>query len=190
MFHVELRQFPNMAREFNLEAEDLQARIVRPWLAGRTVELGERKWAPERARLTIYEGPRLRPDELGMGRGWANATRGGEDVTARLLEQPRTAATGRDPELVQLKQSILDRCADRSIEIRETVELAGLLHAGVRASERLALAEQAVWELLHTGSLRLIRDGAQVDAGEWQPVLLAWGTWSGGSAVSVSIARS
>src|SRR5690348_815721 len=118
MFHVELRQFPHVAREFNLAAEDLQARIVAPWVAGQVVEIGERKWAPERAKLTIYEGPQLRPDEIGMGRGWSNATRSGEDVTAQLLE-PVQSATGREAELAQLKQELVDRCASRMIEIRE-----------------------------------------------------------------------
>ena len=31
--------------------------MVRPWVRGQVVELGERRWSPERAKLTIYEGP-------------------------------------------------------------------------------------------------------------------------------------
>ena len=178
MFHIELRQFPHLAREFNMEAGDLEAKIVGPWVAGQTIELGDRKWVPERARLTIYEGPRLRPEELGMGMGWSNATRAGEDVTARLLAQAQ-APTGPSAELAQLKQELLELCEGGLIEVRQSVRIAGTLHPEWRASQRLALAEQAVWELLHTGSVRIIRDGDEVDRGEWQPLLLAWSTWGG-----------
>ncbi len=59
---------------------------------------GERKWAPERAKLTIYEGPELRPDEIGVGRGWGNVTKYGTDVTGRLLSaetaEPTAGARG------------------------------------------------------------------------------------------------
>src|SRR5436190_10395298 len=100
MFHVQLRQFPNVSREFNLSAEDLRARILVPWLTGEMVQSGDRGWAPERARLTIYEGPTLRPEDMGMGRGWQNVTRQGQDVTASLLAQgARSGAAGRSPAL-------------------------------------------------------------------------------------------
>lgn len=35
--------------------------------------------------MTVYSGPRLTSDQLAMGQGWSNATKSGEDVTARLL---------------------------------------------------------------------------------------------------------
>ena len=177
MFHVELRQFPHVAREFNLAAEDVQARIVGPWIAGQVVQLGERKWAPERARLTIYESRQLRPDEIGMGRGWASATKNGEDVTDRLVEQAQSS-TGREAELAEFKQQLLQRCREGPTEIRDSVQLAGALHPGWRASERLGLAEQAVWELLHAGALRIVRDDHDVDRREWEMLLLAWNTWA------------
>ena len=41
MFHVELRQFPHVARMFNLSREELEARILGPWLAGRELELDQ-----------------------------------------------------------------------------------------------------------------------------------------------------
>jgi hypothetical protein len=64
--------------------------------------------------------------------------------------------------------------------------LANSRHPEWRASERLALAERAVWELLHDGSLiMLARVSAEsgpryrtADRSEWEPVLLAWATWS------------
>ncbi len=72
MFHVELRQFPHQARAFNLTRDQLEARILGPWVSGGSIELDDRHWLPDRARLTIYEGPHLAPDQLGMGRGWQN----------------------------------------------------------------------------------------------------------------------
>ncbi len=87
MFHVELRQFPHQTRAFNLTREQLDARILRPWVSDGAVELDDRRWSSERAKLTVYEGPELSPDQLGLGRGWANVTRAGEDVTARVLAE-------------------------------------------------------------------------------------------------------
>ncbi len=189
MFHVELRQFPHVAREFNLSAEELHARIVGPWAAGQVVALGERKWAPERARLTIYEGPQLRPDEIGMGRGWSNVTRGGHDVTARVLTEAQRGGASPD-ELADLKVRLLEACRSGIIEVRESMHLAGALSPGRRVSERLALAEQAVWELLHTGDLRMLEDGEEVERDRWQPLLLAWSTWTGTGARPVQVAVS
>lgn len=180
MFHVELRQFPHIARAFNLTPEELHARIVSPWVAGQMVAWDDRRWAPERARLTIYEAPALRPDEIGMGRGWANATRAGEDVTARVLaEAERPAAAD-----LSLKHEILARCAAGPIDVSETVELVGELHPDWLVSARVAAAEQAIWELLHAGGATLRVAGGVVAWEQWQPLLLAWGTWNGqGSAV-------
>ena len=189
MFHVELRQFPHVAREFNLTADELQSRIVEPWLAGQVIELGERKWAPERARLTIYEGPQLRSDELGIGRGWSNATRSGTDVTARLLAQSQgDSSTVSD--LAELKLRLLEACRGGAIDVRESIRHAGALHPGARASERLGLAEQAVWELLHTGDLQMLEDGVEVTRDQWQPLLLSWSTWAeaGADHARISIA--
>ena len=39
--------------------------------------------------------------------------------------------------------------------------------------------EMAVWELLHQRRIRLSRDGEPVVPEDWQPVILAWETWSG-----------
>jgi hypothetical protein len=84
LYHIELRQFPHNFSRFNLTDGDL-AELLEPWLAGRPVELGERKWSPHQARLTILEGPEIPLDELSLGRGWRTAQRRSEDVTDRLL---------------------------------------------------------------------------------------------------------
>jgi hypothetical protein len=180
VFHVELRQFPHQARAFNLTREELEARILRPWGSGGVIELDERRWSPDRARLTIYEGPPLAPDQLGMGRGWGNATREGEDVTARMLSE----ATQTSAPVALLKREVLERCSYGPLPLRRLVELAGERYPQSRVSERTALCEQAVWELLHEGAVGLARAGAPVDRAEWQGVLLRWEAWTG-EAVTV-----
>jgi hypothetical protein len=85
-----------------------------------------------------------------------------------------------------------------SLEVRDVVELAGELHPAWRASERLALAEQAVWELLHHGSIRIVRAAAGAGGGgagvveqeRWQPLLLDWGTWAGAGTSRLMIELS
>ncbi len=84
MYHLELRQFPHKHHRFNLTERELQSLLV-PWAHERVVELGERKWHPQQATLTVLEGPELEVSELSMGRGWRTAERRGEDVTARTL---------------------------------------------------------------------------------------------------------
>jgi hypothetical protein len=95
MYHLELRQFPHNVCHFNLDERALQA-IVAPWARGKVVEVGERKWNPEMARLTILEGPQLAPSQLTMGRGWRTAQRRSEDVTARVLDAAAAALARSD----------------------------------------------------------------------------------------------
>ncbi len=95
MYHVELRQFPHNFCRFNLSERELRETILDAWAQGEWVELGERKWSPHQANLTVLEGPRLPVDQLSMGRGWRNAARHGQDVTARLLATAPAAASTR-----------------------------------------------------------------------------------------------
>jgi hypothetical protein len=172
VFHIQLRQFPNQARAFNLGREELDARILGPWTAGAAVEWDDRKWSPEKARLTVYEGPELKPEEIGMGRGWGNATRTGADVTERLLAEAARPSP-RDEALAALKDAI---AAEPALALNQIVPLVTELP---RPSERLAIAEQAVWELLHRGMVSLVEAGdAEVPRDRWQAVLLAWDTWT------------
>ncbi len=85
VYHVELRHFPRNLCHFNMGAEELQSAILEPWAADRMFDLGDLRWDPRQARLTILEGPRIPPDQLTMGRGWSTAKRQGTDVTAQLL---------------------------------------------------------------------------------------------------------
>jgi hypothetical protein len=86
MYHVEMRQFPHNACRFNLDEAELRP-IVYPWVREQFVDMGERKWSPHQARLTILEGPELSPQQLAIGRGWRAAQREGQDVTERVLAQ-------------------------------------------------------------------------------------------------------
>lgn len=75
------------ARVFNLDREDLTAKVAQPWLEDRTIQMGDREWVPRRSSLRILEGPRMETADLSFGQGWANAERACEDVTRVLLEQ-------------------------------------------------------------------------------------------------------
>ncbi len=85
VYHVELRHFPRNLCHFNMGAAELQSAILEPWAADRMFDLGDLRWDPRQARLTILEGPRIPPDQLTMGRGWSTAKRHGADVTDQLL---------------------------------------------------------------------------------------------------------
>jgi len=173
VFHVELRQFPNVARAFNLSREELLSKIVRPWVAGVPVRWGERSWDPARARIAIYEGPALVTEALGLGRGWANATRAGADVTERVLKEARVP-----PALESFKAEIAQRAAAGPVALAGVVALASEQHPQARASERLALAEDAVWQLLHGSEVELRRGERPLPAEEWAGALLSWAAWS------------
>jgi hypothetical protein len=84
VYHLQLRQFPNHATRFNITEQEVRA-VLEPWARQQIVEVGERKWAPERATLTVLEGPKLEIQDLALGRGWRAAERSGVDVTERML---------------------------------------------------------------------------------------------------------
>ncbi len=85
-FHVEISMPMRHARVFNLNQEDLLAKVVGPWLENRVIEMGEREWLPEESSLKILDGPRMDPPDLSFGQGWSNAERKSEDVTRQVLE--------------------------------------------------------------------------------------------------------
>jgi len=158
VFHVELRQFPHVARAFNLSREDLEARILRPLAAARPVELNERRWSPEKVKLTVYEGPAIPVEEMGMGRGWGNVTKTGENVTDRLLAESREAIRS-SPVLEGLKEAIVARASEQRVGMVELLSLAGALAADIDAGQRASLAARAIWELLSEGRVSLTGPG-------------------------------
>ncbi len=85
-FHVELSATTlRHARVFNLDEEELRSSIVEPWIADRTIELGDREWVPRESSLRVLEGPRLEGPDLSFGQGWSNAERSARDATADVL---------------------------------------------------------------------------------------------------------
>ncbi len=86
MFHVEISAGLHRARVFNLNREDLLAKVVQPWLEGRRIEMGDHEWEPRDSNLKILEGPRMETVDLSFGQGWANAERKSENVTRDALE--------------------------------------------------------------------------------------------------------
>ena len=96
MYHVEFRQFPHNFSRFNLTEAEL-ATLLAPWRAGQAIEVGERKWSPHQAKITILEGPELELQELSMGRGWRTAERRSQDVTDRVLAPVQPQALPPEP---------------------------------------------------------------------------------------------
>jgi hypothetical protein len=90
VYHIELRQFPHNHCRFNVTERELRA-LLAPWVLEKPLELGERKWSPHEATITVLEGPQLELHELSMGRGWRAAQRQGEDVTARVVSAAAAA---------------------------------------------------------------------------------------------------
>jgi hypothetical protein len=191
VFHVELKQFPGNARRFNLSRQQLDAEFLVPWLAGDPIKLEDRNYLPEKAKLKILAGPRLRQDEIGMGRGWANAERAGEDITERLLAEVKAVAapSAQDALVEDFKAAVVIACSDRRLPLREVAAMSGARHQGARVSEQLALAERAVWELLHQRRILLFLAGeaSAVPRERWEPVVLAWASWSGDEAPAAEI---
>jgi hypothetical protein len=185
VYHVELRQFPHVSRAFNLDREALDARFLRPFVAGELIEYDERRWGPEKTRLTVLEGPELGHVDRGWGRGWGMATKHGRDVTEQMLAQARRGAGAR-PEVEALKEAIAE-AARAPIRFADAVALAAARQPMWRASEQLAVAEQAVWEMLHQGRLQLCEGEQPLPPDRWQPIVLRWSTWAGTAGGEITL---
>ncbi len=91
MYHLQLRQSFHNFNHFNVDEAELRA-LVEPWVREQAIELGERKWSPQQAKLRILEGPHLPIEELSLGRGWRTAERASKDVTERVIAQAKQTA--------------------------------------------------------------------------------------------------
>jgi hypothetical protein len=192
MFHVELRQRPNVARAFNLTEEDLRSRFLAPLFAGGPFEYAGHEWVGRQARVTVLEGRELAPNELLLGRGWSNAKKYGSDVTERVLGTSQSDAQGRET-LQRVRERILGRIDAGPLELISALALVDDLLPGRPASERFSTTAQAAWELLHRGQAELLDEaGVRVERGRWQELLLGWATSSDAQATasSISLARS
>jgi hypothetical protein len=208
VFHVEIKQGFNSARRFNLERGELDARILAPWLAGRELELDDRRYLPARSKLKILRGRRIATAEMGLGRGWANAEKDGTYVTRAVLAEAAghdpgaapessgarpvaaagTGAAGHAP-VEAFKGAVLQLSVTEPVTLATVAQMAGARNPRARVSEQLALAERAVWELLHQGRLALYtpEDLGATPRERWQEVLLAWDSWGGPSAPGTTV---
>jgi hypothetical protein len=195
VLHFELRSSIHVAHAFNLSAVELDRAVLNDWRRGEVVVFGDRRWEPDRTQLKIYEGRRLDGPALSFGRGWANAVKRGEDVTERILgsqSKPPNAAIS--PELDALRREILAQCTTARIGVHQVLWLANRWYPERRASERLALAEGALWGLLHEHRVGLRRLGGKaadeaVAQTDWEGILLDWKTWSDADRPAVLIER-
>jgi hypothetical protein len=211
VYHIELRQFPHNLLRFNLAEGELRATIVEPWAREQWIELGDRKWNPHQAKLTVLEGPHLPVEELSLGRGWRAARRQGRDVTERLLaaareamgvemHKPITPAREARPSAAaeglladSLGLELLTLLGAGPAPPRRAWELAQMRHPERTASQCLALAERAVASLLRSRLVVLTwadrPDAARSQLGEEEEVqalLHALDSWTG---ESVGLAR-
>jgi hypothetical protein len=169
VYHIELRQFPHNFCRFNLSEQQLHG-IVESWSAGRVVDLGERKWDPQRAKLTILEGPRIPNTQLTMGRGWAVAQRQSEDVTGQVLapmegrRSPADVAADASPGAGAVADSlaleVLSALGDAPATLSEVWRLAAARSPRSSAGESLLLAEQALRSLIRSRLIVLLPPGA------------------------------
>ena len=163
------------------------ARFVMPWIRGAAITLDDRRWSQDKkTRLTVYDAPPIAPEQRGLGRGWSTVTRAGEDVTKTVLDRAAKVIAPPVP-LAELKAKLAAAAHGGPIPAREAVAMAG---GRGRTSERLALAEQAVWELLHEGQLSLADADGPVGSDRWESLLLAWETWSDPASTVVLQAAS
>ncbi|HET9104367.1 MAG TPA: hypothetical protein VFN55_13515 [Solirubrobacteraceae bacterium] len=175
-FHVELRHSLHRARAFNLSREDLDARFARPWAGGETVQYADRAWDPDKARLTVYEGREIEPEEMGMDRGWATVGRTAQEVTETVLAEALRGTATRSA--VETFKAVIRGAARTPMSFSEVVNLAVAEHPGRRVSECLAMAEQAVWELLHQQRLALSTPEGDVAPEGWEAIVLRWESWA------------
>ncbi|HET9094759.1 MAG TPA: hypothetical protein VFN36_06685 [Solirubrobacteraceae bacterium] len=179
MFHVELRTGMQVVREFNLGEERLWLQFLAPLMADRDFSVEGHDFTPRRTRLKVYEGPELRPDQLGMGRGWQNVERTATDVTQRVLQRAREhvsgaerspvrtaappASTGAAPTAATaaelLRERLIGRLSAGPLGAEEIAGAAAELLPEASERERTMLAEQAVWALLQRGVAQLTPNG-------------------------------
>jgi hypothetical protein len=194
VYHFELKQGFNVIRQFNLSRPDLERLILVPWSQRNDIELDDKLWIPSRCKLKVLRGPLLEDRDRGLGRGWTTAQRAGEDVTDEMLGATTAAGTtaaarGGDPAVEAFKDDVVTSCTGQPVALASVATMAAERNPRARVSEVLALAERAVWELLHQERIALFTpdDLGAAAKNRWQPVLLAWKSWSGPDSQGISI---
>jgi hypothetical protein len=186
MFHVEIRSGLHQVRMFNLTEQRLWLEFLAPLMADNDFTVEDHDFSPRHTRLTVYEGPELRPDQLmGMGRGWQNVERNATDVTERVLERARqhTAQQGRDAapdrqlpapagsslpaaagssppaEADLVRERLIGRIAAGPISAEEILGIVTELMPAGNEQQRLDVARHATWAVLERGGAQLTPSG-------------------------------
>jgi hypothetical protein len=154
MYHIQLRQFPNNMCHFNMTERELLDAVVEGWARGQWIEVGERKWNPHQAKLTVLEGPEIPVEQLSVGRGWPKAQHEGEDVTERVLAQAKQASqpemapqTAPAPPAGGLTDQLLALLGADPAALLAAWRLAAERRPELAPSESLALAEATLKSL-------------------------------------------
>ena len=149
----------SVVREFNLDEREVWTRFLAPLMADRDFTLEGHDFTPRKTRIAIYNGPELRPDQLGIGRGWQNVERTGNDVTGEVLAKARehvgVTRTTAPPTWEILRERAIGRLSAGPISYDEIVAMAANLMPDSTAGEQLAAGERAAVELLRTGAAQL-----------------------------------
>jgi hypothetical protein len=160
----------NVAREFNLDDRQLFVRFLVPLLSEQDLQFEGHDFIARKTRITILEGPELRPDELGIaGRGWQNAVRNGTDVTEVVLERARDHLASTEssdapaakraalPGSAALRERLIGRLLAGPIALEEIRTIAHDLMPDASADELRAASDQAAVDLLNAGEALLTR---------------------------------
>lgn len=162
MFHVEMRAGISSVREFNLTEQRLWVEILVPLMADTSFTVEGHEFVPRETRLKVYEGPELRPDQLGIGRGWQNVERTATDVTDRVLQRARQHGATQQQQATAadlLRERLTGRLSGGPIAADEVLAIAAELMADAGEPERLEAARQAAWALLERGLAQLAPSG-------------------------------
>lgn len=171
MYHVEMRAGMHVVREFNLTERRLWLEFLEPLMADREFTVEGHDFIPRKTRIKVYEGPELRPDQLGMGRGWQNAERTASDVTERVLARARgfiaqASAQEQDgsdraaPVAVDaLRERVIGRLSAGAVGLDEIAAIAADLLPESSEPERRAAAQRVALALLETGVAQLSPSG-------------------------------
>ncbi len=77
----------NAAHLYNLSAEDLLTRIVRPWSERREVAIQGQRYDLSRAKVVILEGPHANDADRALNAAWLRLLESGKDVTDTFLQE-------------------------------------------------------------------------------------------------------
>lgn len=187
MFHLEMREGMHSVRAFNLTEEALATRFMEPLMADVEFTLEDHDWTPRKVRMRIFEGPQLRPDQLGMGRGWQTVERSFTDVTEAMLETARRQATENfaeeaaaaadqmtapaqpafpaqpavlphlPGEVDPLRERLIGRLSAGPVTFVDVVAMAAELFPGTAVDAQVAAAERAMLDVLRAGGTNLSR---------------------------------